>query len=224
MTLSPAQKAAATRRARKAAMIAPARAPGLADAGQLGDLALLATFIGQQADVLIREFGTLAATVAAPLERIAELTGTTTARTVKALAMAAISVTRGELAGKCCLSSFAAVTDYLRASMRTEGTEQFRVLFLNKRNELVADEVMGVGTIDHVPVYPREVAKRALELGASAIFLSHNHPSGDPTPSSADVEMTKELVKVMGVFGIAIYDHIIVGRNDIASLKGLRMM
>jgi DNA repair protein RadC len=102
--------------------------------------------------------------------------------------------------------------------------EQFRILFLDKKNQLIADEVQQSGTVDHTPVYPREVVKRALELSATAVILVHNHPSGDPTPSSADIAMTREIVSVAKPLGIAIHDHIIVGRDGHASLKGLKLI
>ena len=102
--------------------------------------------------------------------------------------------------------------------------EQFRILFLDKKNQLIADEVQQTGTVDHTPVYPREVVKRALELSATAIILVHNHPSGDPTPSGADVQMTKQIVDIAKPLGIAIHDHIIVGKNGHATLKGLRLI
>lgn len=102
--------------------------------------------------------------------------------------------------------------------------EQFRLLFFDKRNALIADEVQQSGTVDHTPVYPREVVKRALELSASALILVHNHPSGDPTPSSADVKMTREIIEVAKPLGITVHDHIIVGREGHASLKGLRLI
>lgn len=102
--------------------------------------------------------------------------------------------------------------------------EEFRVLFLDKRNHLIADEVQARGTVDHTPVYPREVARRALELSATAIILAHNHPSGDPTPSSADVAMTREIVNVLAPLKIVVHDHVILGRNGHASLKGLKLI
>ena len=101
--------------------------------------------------------------------------------------------------------------------------EQFRIIFLDKRNQLIADEVQQVGTVDHTPVYPREVVKRALELSATALILVHNHPSGDPTPSQADIEMTRAIVNVAKPLGIAVHDHIIVGRDGHASLRGLKL-
>lgn len=122
------------------------------------------------------------------------------------------------------LSSWTAVLDYLRSQMAFEPREQFRILFLDKRNKLIADEVQQHGTVDHVPIYPREVARAALMHHATALILVHNHPSGDPTPSRADIDMTKAIVDTLKPLGIAVHDHIIVGRDDIASLKSLRLM
>ena len=118
------------------------------------------------------------------------------------------------------LSSWSAVLDYCRSAQAFADREQFRVLFLDKRNQLIADELQQVGTVDHAPVYPREVVKRALELSATAIILVHNHPSGDPTPSQADIQMTQQIVAVAGPLGIAVHDHIIVGKEGHASSQG----
>jgi DNA repair protein RadC len=108
--------------------------------------------------------------------------------------------------------------------MAFEAVEQFRILFLDRKNHLIADEVQQQGTVDHTPVYPREVVKRALELSATAIIMVHNHPSGDPTPSRADIEMTKQVVDVAKPLGIAVHDHLIVGKSGHASLKGLKLI
>ena len=108
--------------------------------------------------------------------------------------------------------------------MAFEPREQFRILFLDKKNVLIADEVQQSGTVDHTPVYPREVMRRALELSATAIILVHNHPSGDPTPSRADIEMTKTIIETARPLGVTVHDHIIVGRNGHASLKGLQLI
>ena len=122
------------------------------------------------------------------------------------------------------LSSWNALVEYCQRRMEGRGTEQFRVLFLDRKNKLIKDEVLGNGTIDHAPVYPREVVKRALELAAAAIVIVHNHPSGDPTPSSSDVEMTKQIVEAARLLEIAVHDHLIIGRNGYASLKQLGLM
>ena len=114
--------------------------------------------------------------------------------------------------------------DYLRAAQGFEQREQFRILFLDKKNHLIADEVQQQGTIDHTPVYVREVVKRALELSATAIVLVHNHPSGDPTPSRADIDMTKQIVAAAKPLGVAVHDHIIVGRDGHASFRALKLI
>ena len=108
--------------------------------------------------------------------------------------------------------------------MAFEPREQFRILFLDKRNQLIADEVQQTGTVDHTPVYPREVVRRALELSATALILVHNHPSGDPTPSRADIDMTATIIATAKPLGISVHDHIIIGKNGHASLKGLRLI
>ena len=114
--------------------------------------------------------------------------------------------------------------DYCRTAQAFADKEQLRVLFLDKRNQLIADEVQQTGTVDHTPVYPREVVKRALELSATAIIIVHNHPSGDPTPSSADIHMTKAIVDIAKPLGISVHDHIIVGKEGHASFKGLKLI
>ena len=127
------------------------------------------------------------------------------------------------MAKRPVLSSWSAVITYCRTAMAFAEKEQLRLLFLDKRNALIADEVQQSGTVDHTPVYTREVVKRALELSATAIILVHNHPSGDPTPSQADIRMTKEIADVAKPLGIAVHDHIIVGREGHVSLKGLKL-
>jgi DNA repair protein RadC len=131
---------------------------------------------------------------------------------------------RSNIMKRPALSSWKEVLEYLRAAQSYEHREQFRVLFLDKKNQLIADEVQQQGTVDHTPVYAREVVKRALELSATAIVLVHNHPSGDPTPSRVDIDMTKQIVAAAGSLGIAVHDHIIVGRDGHASLKSLRLI
>ena len=122
------------------------------------------------------------------------------------------------------LSSWNAVAAYCQKTMRGLGTEQFRVLFLDRKNKLIRDEMLGQGTVDHAPVYPREVVRRALELQAAALILVHNHPSGDPAPSSADVEMTKLIVDAARTMDISVHDHLIIGRDGHASLRQLGLM
>lgn len=125
---------------------------------------------------------------------------------------------------KSTLSSWHAVLDYLSATLSLESEEQFRVLFLNKRNGLIADECMGKGTVDHCPVYPREVLRRAIELRATAVILAHNHPSGDVTPSAADIAMTQTLANTLKILGIAVHDHVVIGGASHASFRALGLL
>ena len=143
---------------------------------------------------------------------------------LKLIRAAALRLMRGEIMQRPALSSWTQVLDYCRAVMGFETREQFRILFLDKKNHLIADEVQQRGTVDHTPVYVREVVKRALELSSTAIILVHNHPSGDPMPSRADIEMTRQIVDAAKPLGVQVHDHIIVGRNGHASLKALRLM
>lgn len=126
---------------------------------------------------------------------------------------------REEITEKPVLSSWTALLDYCRVTMAHLKQEQFRILFLNKRNELLADEIQQTGTVDHTPVYPREVVRRALELGATALILVHNHPSGDPTPSKPDIDMTKHLVSAAQPLGVVIHDHLVIGSKGHYSFK-----
>ncbi|HST94917.1 MAG TPA: DNA repair protein RadC [Microvirga sp.] len=175
---------------------------------------------------LLRRFGTFAEVLAAPPARLMEVDGIgeTVVTDLKVVEAAARRLVKGDVAKRQVLSSWASVIDYCRAAMAFMDREQFRLLFLDKRNGLIADEVQQSGTIDHTPVYPREVVKRALELSASALILVHNHPSGDPTPSPADVKMTREIMEIAKPLGITVHDHIIVGREGHASLKGLKLI
>ena len=129
-----------------------------------------------------------------------------------------------KLLNRPALSSWAALLDYCTAAMARSTTEEFRVLFLDRKNILIADEVQSQGTVDHTPVYPREIVKRALELRRSAIILVHNHPSGDPTPSRADIEMTREVAAAAKALRIAVHDHLVVGRGGTASFKSLGLL
>ena len=175
---------------------------------------------------LLKVFGSFAEAVHAPEPRLREIDGMGDAsiHQFKLIAAAAHRIARGELKRRTALSSWQDVIDYCRTGMAFADKEQFRLLFLDKRNQLIADELQQTGTIDHAPVYPREVIKRALELSATAIILVHNHPSGDPTPSQADIQMTKAIVDIARPLGIAVHDHIIVGKNGHASLKGMKLM
>jgi DNA repair protein RadC len=175
---------------------------------------------------LLRRFGSFAEVLAAPPALLSEVDGVgeSVVTDLKIVEAAARRFTKGAVSRRPVLSSWTSVIDYCRTAMAFAEKEQFRLLFLDRRNALIADEVQQSGTIDHTPVYPREVVKRALELSASALILVHNHPSGDPTPSSADIKMTREIVDVAKPLGIVVHDHIIVGREGHASLKGLKLM
>ena len=175
---------------------------------------------------LIRKFGSFAEVIFAPEHLLAEVKGlgATTITDLKVIAAAANRVTHGEVKQRTVLSSWQQVIDYCRTAMAFAEREQFRILFLDKRNQLIADEVQQTGTVDHTPVYPREVIRRALELSSTAIILVHNHPSGDPTPSQADIQMTRSIIEIAKPLGIALHDHIIVGRGGHASLKGMGLI
>jgi len=175
---------------------------------------------------LLAKFGSFAEVIAAPPARLAEVKGLGDAAIteLKVVQAAASRLARGAVSKRHVLSSWSNVLDYCRTAQAFAEREEFRILFLDKRNALIADEVQGTGTVDHTPVYPREVVKRALELSATAIILVHNHPSGDPTPSRADIDMTKAIVDIAKPLGISVHDHIIVGKHGHASLKGLRLM
>ncbi|MDE2579298.1 MAG: DNA repair protein RadC [Hyphomicrobiales bacterium] len=178
------------------------------------------------AKALIKKFGSFSEALTARPERLRE-TGELSEAAIaefKLIEAAARRLGQEQLRKRPVMSSFKDVIDYCRAAMAYAERESFRVLFLDKRNGLIADEVQAVGTVDHTPVYPREIVRRALELGASALILAHNHPSGDPTPSSADIRMTGEIVNVANMMGIAVHDHLIVGRNGHASFKGLKLL
>ncbi|OLP59979.1 hypothetical protein BJF93_10375 [Xaviernesmea oryzae] len=178
------------------------------------------------AKALIDRFGTLGGVLGAPIGLLTEVKGVgeAVALDLKLTATVAHRMLKSELKGKTVLSSWSSVIDYCHAAMAHETREQFRILFLDKRNALIADEVQQTGTVDHTPVYPREVVRRALELSATALILVHNHPSGDPTPSRADIDMTKTIVDTAKPLGVTVHDHIIIGRDGHASLKGLRLI
>lgn len=176
---------------------------------------------------LLKRFGSFSGVLAAPKERLGEFSGLgeVTIANLKVFQAAALRFGKDQItADRPILSSWSELIDYCRSAMAFEGIEQFRVLFLDKRNRLIADEVQQTGTVDHTPVYPREVIKRSLELGATAIILVHNHPSGDPSPSSADVQMTRQINEIARPLGITVHDHVIIGRSGHVSMKGLRLL
>ena len=170
---------------------------------------------------LIARFGSFAEVLSAQPTRLMEVTGVgeAVATEIKLVHAAAMRLMRGEVLNRPLLGSWSAILDYVRAAMAFSDNEQFRILFLDKKNQLIADEVQQEGTVDHTPVYPREVMKRALELGASAIVLVHNHPSGDPAPSMPDIEMTRKIVDAGQRLGVTIHDHVIVGRKGHFSFR-----
>jgi DNA repair protein RadC len=175
---------------------------------------------------LLKRFGTFADVISAPRARLQEVKGVGDAvvAQLKLVEAAALRLSKGNLLNRPALSSWPALIDYCTAAMSRSPHEEFRVLFLDRKNLLIADEVQGRGTIDHTPVYPREILKRALELGASAIILAHNHPSGDPTPSRADIDMTREISKAAVALKIALHDHIVVARGGVLSFKSLGLL
>jgi DNA repair protein RadC len=178
------------------------------------------------AKALIAKFGSFAEVIAAPRERLVELDGVSesVAAQLKIVEAAALRLAKTRLLGRPALSSWAALIDYCAAAMARSQTEEFRVLFLDRKNVLIADEVQSTGTVDHTPVYPREIVKRALELAATAVILVHNHPSGDPAPSRADITMTRDVADAARALGIMVHDHVIVGRNGHASFKALGLL
>src|SRR5580704_6898328 len=175
---------------------------------------------------LVRRFGSFADAIAAPRERLEEIKGVGDAviAQFKIVEAAALRLSKRRLLNRPALSSWQALLDYCKAAMARSPHEEFRVLFLDRKNALIADEVQSEGTVDHTPVYPREIVKRALEHSASAIILVHNHPSGDPTPSRADIEMTREIAAAAKALKIAIHDHLVIGRNGHASFKSLGLL
>ena len=178
------------------------------------------------AKTLIETFGSFAEVIGAPASRLAKIKGLgpSSITDLKIIQAASSRSLRGAVKRRPVLSSWSTVLDYCRTAQAFADREEFRVLFLDKRNQLIADEVQQTGTIDHTPVYPREVVKRALELSATAVILVHNHPSGDPTPSRADIQMTQQIISVAQPLGISVHDHIIVGKEGHASLKGLKLI
>jgi DNA repair protein RadC len=177
--------------------------------------------VKQLAKALIARFGSYAEVIGASRKSLLQVTGVgeNAATQIGLVAASVQRVTRGAVAKREVLNSWAALLDHCRAAMAFSEREEFRILFLDKRNQLIADEVQQRGTVDHTPVYPREIIKRALELSATAIILAHNHPSGDPTPSQADIRMTREIVDIALPLGIAVHDHVIIAKNGHVSFK-----
>ncbi len=178
------------------------------------------------AKALLARFGSFAEVIAAPRARLMEIPGVgeNVANHLKIVEAAAQRLGKTGVIGRAALSSWSALLDYCTAAMARSPNEEFRVLFLDRKNVLIADEVQTRGTVDHAPVYPREIVKRALELSASAMILVHNHPSGDPTPSKADIAMTREIVTAAKTLGLAVHDHLVIGRAGHSSFKSLGLL
>lgn len=171
---------------------------------------------------LIDRFGDFNRVVSAPADRLMQEPGVGEAvvQELKIIEAAAQRLARARVMHRPVLSSWDALLDYCHTAMAHRETEQFRILFLDRKNVLIADEEQARGTVDHVPVYPREVVKRALELNASALILVHNHPSGDPTPSEQDILLTNQIADALTVMGIVLHDHLIIGKSREVSLRG----
>lgn len=170
---------------------------------------------------LLETFGDLNGVLSAPISRLEQISGVgrVVITQLKVTEAAAHRMARARVMGQHALSSWDALLDYCHTVMAHRDTEQFRILFLDRKNVLIADEQQAKGTVDHVPVYPREVVKRALELNASALILVHNHPSGDPTPSQSDIAMTQQIEQAAQALSITIHDHLIIGRNRELSFR-----
>jgi DNA repair protein RadC len=198
----------------------------------LNDREALALFLSRSlgrgshtwAEVLLVRCGNLERVLAADVEDLAQQIGRAAAVDLKLLQDAARRVARGALRKRDLISSWDSLQRYLRVRLAEEGREQFRVLFLDKRNQLIADECLGAGTVDHAPVYPREVIRRALQLDTCAAIFVHNHPSGGTTPSNADVAVTKELVAACTAVKIVVHDHLLVAGQEVISFKTLGLL
>ncbi len=178
------------------------------------------------AKALLARFGSLGAVLGAGPEALKTVAGVGEAAALDLCLVqeAAQRAAREAVTRRPVISSWSALLAYVKAVLAHEPREQVRVLFLDKKNQLIADEVTGEGTVDHAPVYPRELMRRALELSASALILVHNHPSGDPTPSSADVDITRPIVEAGRALRIQVHDHLVVGRHGVASFKALGLI
>lgn len=170
---------------------------------------------------LIAKFGGLPEVMNAPVEELVKIDGIkeNTAIAIKSITALSHRAMKCEIMKKPVLNSWTRLMDYCTATMAHETKEHFRIIFLNKKNEMIADEIQNSGTVDHTPAYPREIMKRALEVGATALILVHNHPSGDPKPSQADIEMTRHIMRAAEPFNIIIHDHVIVSKNGYTSFK-----
>lgn len=175
---------------------------------------------------LIEAFGDFNHVISASVAKLGKITGVGDAviRELKIVEAAAHRLARARIIGRDVISSWDALLTYCKTAMAYRETEQFRILFLDRKNTLIADEEQARGTIDHVPVYPREVVKRALELNASSLILVHNHPSGDPTPSQSDIDMTHQIELAASALGITLHDHVIIGKETDSSFRSLNLL
>lgn len=175
---------------------------------------------------LIKHFGSYAAVLSASRERLNEVNGVgdSSVAAIKVAEASALRLSQAQVLNRPVLGSWQALLDYCRAAMSRKDNEHFRVLFLDRKNALIADEVQQTGTVDQAPVYPREVVKRALELGASGLILVHNHPSGDPTPSGSDISVTEQVVAAGKALGITVHDHLIIGSDAHVSFKSTGLL
>ncbi len=173
------------------------------------------------AKALDKQFGGLSAILAAPVDDLVKVDGVgeTVAAYLKAIAELNSRAARETIRAREVISSWSALVEYVRREIQHETREQFRVIFLDRKNQLILDEIMGRGTVDHAPVYPREIARRALEVQCSSLILVHNHPSGDPKPSRADIDITREIIDVLQPFDISVHDHLIVGTSGVVSFR-----
>ena len=211
--------------------IGPEQAGSLAG---LDDATLLALLLARGPTVddphsvaraLFARFGTLAAITSADLPELARFgVGPIGLTDLKLVRILCERLARCEAARRPVISSWAALLSYVRIALAEEPREQFRALFHDRRNQLIRDEMIAFGTVDHAPVYPREVVRRALDLSASAIILVHNHPSGDPEPSRADITMTRKVADAARLFDIGVHDHLVVGRDGTASMRALGLL
>ena len=187
------------------------------------------------AKALLARFGSLAAVLAASVEDLMTVrsedsrgkmkgVGAETALDLAALHEVARRVAKEPVEKRPVISSWTALLAYVRIALQHEPREQFRILYLDKKNQLILDEIQNRGTVDHAPVYPREVVRHALEVSAASMILVHNHPSGDPTPSRADIDMTRQIVRAAQSLSVEVHDHLIVGREGVTSLKQLGLM
>jgi DNA repair protein RadC len=173
------------------------------------------------AKTLVDRFGTVSAALAASPERLMEIDGIgeATAAYIRATNLLLQRAAGDQIRDRPVISNWAALLNYVSLRIKHEKSEQARVLYLDRKNKLIADEIVGRGTVDHAPVYPREIARRALELSASAIILVHNHPSGDPTPSRADIDLTRDIERALAPLEIKVHDHLVVGARETVSMK-----